>query len=192
MYNLLISYYFSILFDVIHEKFGLSRFTSLTRWSIVNFVLTGSLTWHKLYRCINNAPTRNKIICNDKVKLAVHTFKLSNCSTICLEIRLNMSLNFEPINLHKQYEYLEHFDRCSQKASDCSVVNLWGWAEEYGLYWAWSDKLVWIKQTVPEELYWAPVGLWDSIDWKKCFSEYFTLRAFNCFSSQHRNWLKPG
>jgi hypothetical protein len=63
---------------------------------------------------------------------------------------------------------------CSQKASEYSFVNLWGWAEEYGLYWAWSDKLVWIKQTVPEELYWAPVGLWDSIDWKKCFSEYFS------------------
>jgi hypothetical protein len=25
MYNLLISYYFSILFDVLHEKFGLRR-----------------------------------------------------------------------------------------------------------------------------------------------------------------------
>ena len=88
-----------------------------------------------------------------------------------------MSLNFEPINLHKQYEYLEHFVRCSQKASDCSVVNLWGWAEEYGLYWAWSDKLVWIKQTVPEELYWAPVGLWEGVDWKNLFIENFNSRT---------------
>ncbi len=85
-----------------------------------------------------------------------------------------MSLIFEPITLDKQKEYSNHFALCSQKASDYSFVNLWGWAEEYGLYWAWSDKLVWIKQTVPEELYWAPVGLWDRIDWKKCFSEYFS------------------
>jgi hypothetical protein len=84
-----------------------------------------------------------------------------------------MSLIFEPITLDKQKEYSNHFALCSQKASEYSFVNLLGWAEEYGLYWAWSDKLVWIKQTVPEELYWAPVGLWDSIDWKKCFSEYF-------------------
>jgi hypothetical protein len=85
-----------------------------------------------------------------------------------------MSLIFEPITLDKQKEYSNHFALCSQKASEYSFVNLLGWAEEYGLYWAWSDKLVWIKQTVPEELYWAPVGLWDSIDWKKCFSEYFS------------------
>jgi len=88
-----------------------------------------------------------------------------------------MSLNFEPINLHKQYEYLEHFDRCSQKASDYSVVNLWGWAEEYGLCWAWSDKLVWIKQTVPEEFFWAPIGSWEEIAWNSCFDEYFNGRT---------------
>ncbi len=30
MYNLLISYYFSILFDVLHEKFGLKPLTGFT------------------------------------------------------------------------------------------------------------------------------------------------------------------
>jgi len=72
---------------------------------------------------------------------------------------------------------LEHFDRCSQKASDYSVVNLWGWAEEYGLCWAWSDKLVWIKQTVPEEFFWAPIGSWEEIAWNSCFDEYFNGRT---------------
>ena len=47
-----------------------------------------------------------------------------------------MSLIFEPITLDKQKEYSNHFVLCSQKASDYSFVNLWGWAEEYGLYWA--------------------------------------------------------
>jgi len=87
-----------------------------------------------------------------------------------------MSLIFEPITLDKQKKYLEHFAVCSQKASDYSFVNLWGWAEEYGLCWAWSDNLVWIKQTVPAELYWAPVGLWEDVDWKRCFDEYFNER----------------
>ncbi|MGD8768914.1 MAG: phosphatidylglycerol lysyltransferase domain-containing protein [Desulfobacterales bacterium] len=85
-----------------------------------------------------------------------------------------MSLNFEPITLDKQKEYSKHFALCSQKASDYSFVNLWGWAEEYGLSWAWSDNLVWIKQTVPEKMHWAPVGAWESVDWNKCFSEYFS------------------
>ena len=88
-----------------------------------------------------------------------------------------MSFIFEPINLDKQKEYSEHFAGCSQKASDYSFVNLWGWAEEYGLHWAWSDKLVWIKQTIPEELYWAPVGLWEGVDWKRCFDEYFNSKT---------------
>jgi hypothetical protein len=88
-----------------------------------------------------------------------------------------MSLNFEPVNLHKQYKYLDYFDRCSQKASDCSFGNLWGWADEYGLCWAWSDNLVWIKQTVPEELFWAPVGLWEDVDWKRLFNEYFNMQT---------------
>ena len=66
------------------------------------------------------------------------------------EVGWNMSLIFEPITLDKQKEYSNHFALCSQKASDYSFVNLWGWAEDYGLSWAWSNKLVWIKQTVPE------------------------------------------
>lgn len=83
-----------------------------------------------------------------------------------------MPLNFEPINLNKQNEYLKHFAECSQKASDYSLVNLWGWAEEYGLYWAWKDGLVWIKQTVPKNIFWAPVGRWEDILWEKCFHEF--------------------
>ncbi len=88
-----------------------------------------------------------------------------------------MSLVFEPITLDKQKEYSEYFSMCSQKTSDYSFVNLWGWAEQYGLTWAWSDKLVWIKQAVPEELYWAPVGLWQGADWRRCFDEHFTTKT---------------
>lgn len=83
-----------------------------------------------------------------------------------------MLLDFEPINLDKQLEYFNHFTACSEKASDYSFVNLWGWAEEYGLFWAWTDELVWIKQTRPQVAYWAPVGAWESIDWHECFDKY--------------------
>jgi hypothetical protein len=88
-----------------------------------------------------------------------------------------MSLLFESITLDKQKQYSEYFSMCSQKTSDYSFVNLWGWAEEYGLTWAWSDNLVWIKQTVPKELYWAPVGLWQGVDWRRCFDEHFTTNT---------------
>ncbi len=83
-----------------------------------------------------------------------------------------MLLDFEPISLDRQIAYGKRFSACSQKASDYSFVNLWGWAEEYGLFWAWVDDLVWIKQTSPRLAYWAPVGAWESIDWHECFRKF--------------------
>ena len=41
MYNLLISYYFSILFDVLHEKFGLRA--SIMSGSILTYYQTDSV-----------------------------------------------------------------------------------------------------------------------------------------------------
>jgi len=76
-----------------------------------------------------------------------------------------MSLQFEPIRLEKQQDYLKILARCTQVASDYSFMNIWAWAEDYGLTWAWSDDCVWIRQSRPEVLYWAPVGAWSEIDW---------------------------
>lgn len=83
-----------------------------------------------------------------------------------------MPLDFEPVSLDKQNHYLKFFSQCPQKASDYSFVNLWGWADVYGLHWAWSDQLVWIKQTIPNEVFWAPVAVWSEIDWNTCFDRY--------------------
>jgi hypothetical protein len=76
-----------------------------------------------------------------------------------------MPLTFRPILLEDQQRYREHLTRCPQVTSDYSFVNLWGWAPEYGLELAWDAELVWIRQRLPEMVYWAPVGPWDGIDW---------------------------
>ncbi|UCD79081.1 MAG: DUF2156 domain-containing protein [Desulfobacterales bacterium] len=81
-----------------------------------------------------------------------------------------MNLNFEPIRLDKQNEYNKLLDSCPQVASDYSFLNLWAWAEDYGLSWAWDEKIVWIKQTRPEAYWWAPIGAWDLIDWQSRFA----------------------
>ncbi len=78
---------------------------------------------------------------------------------------------FEPISLDRQTDYLELLKCCPQVASDYSFLNLWAWADEYELRWAWQDNLVWIRQTRPQELFWAPVGPWDRIDWRARFEE---------------------
>jgi hypothetical protein len=83
---------------------------------------------------------------------------------------LVMKLNFEPIRLDKQNDYNELLGACPQAASDYSFVNLWAWAEDYGLHWAWEENLVWIKQMRPEPYLWAPMGAWDLIDWQSRFA----------------------
>ncbi len=50
-------------------------------------------------------------------------------------------------------------------ASDYSFVNIWGWADEYGLEWSFSHGMVWILQTQPVKTYWAPIGPWNEIAW---------------------------
>jgi hypothetical protein len=74
-------------------------------------------------------------------------------------------MQFEPIRLERQDDYLRHLAQCGQIASDYSFINLWGWGEEYGLQWAWQDDLVWIRQQDPQPALWAPVGDWQRIDW---------------------------
>jgi len=83
-----------------------------------------------------------------------------------------MALHFESIGLDRQDEYLQTAAGCPQKTSETSFVNLWGWAEEYGLSWAWAENLVWIKQMRPAIHYWAPVGPWNAVDWNQCVAEF--------------------
>jgi hypothetical protein len=81
-----------------------------------------------------------------------------------------MTLHFEPISLDRQNDYLDVLSRCPQITSDYSLLNLWAWAEEYELRWAWDGDLIWIRQKLPEEFLWAPVGLWDAVDWQSRLS----------------------
>jgi uncharacterized protein len=78
--------------------------------------------------------------------------------------------SFEPISLSRQQEYLKLMNASRVKASDYSFINLWAWAEEYGLSWAWDNGLVWIKQNKPEPCLWAPIGPWDGVSWAIVFN----------------------
>jgi hypothetical protein len=81
-----------------------------------------------------------------------------------------MNLTFEPIALERQHEYIERLARSPQVGSDYSFLNVWAWAEEYGLTWAWDGPLVWLRQTRPAEAMWAPVGPWHETDWDRCLA----------------------
>ena len=85
-----------------------------------------------------------------------------------------MSLKFEPIHMNHQEAYSRVLARCPQPTSDYSFVNLWAWADEYGLIWAWENDMVWIQQTFPVPVYWAPVGDWRRCDWPAVLSGHFS------------------
>ncbi len=75
------------------------------------------------------------------------------------------ALKFTEINQERQEEYLALLAQTPQRSSDYSFVNIWSWAEEYDLTWAWQDGLVWLRQDRPFPAYWAPVGNWHGVDW---------------------------
>lgn len=79
-----------------------------------------------------------------------------------------MEPTFEPIRIDRQEEYRDLLRVTPQCTSDYAFANLWGWAEHYGLEWAFVDGLCWIRQTSPETVYWAPVGDWNAHDWSSC------------------------
>jgi uncharacterized protein len=76
--------------------------------------------------------------------------------------------SFSPLTLDGRGEYLARLAACPQKVSDYSFANLWGWCEEYGLEWSFGDSHVWLRQTRPHTVNWAPVGPWDKVDWSLC------------------------
>lgn len=83
-------------------------------------------------------------------------------------------LIFEPITFERKDEYMERLALSNTKSSDFSFTNIWGWADEYSLEWAWTDNLVWIRQSttadseIPVVRHWAPIGNWENVDWANC------------------------
>jgi len=80
-----------------------------------------------------------------------------------------MTLAFKPIGLADQASYQARLARCIDATSDYSFLNLWAWGPAYGLEWAWTDDLVFLRQTLPSTVFWAPVGDWQAVDWPKLF-----------------------
>ena len=79
-----------------------------------------------------------------------------------------MDLAFEPISLERRADYARALETSPHVTSDYAFSNIWGWGGHYGLEWAFAGDLVWIRQTKPKTVYWAPVGPWDRYAWGQC------------------------
>lgn len=82
---------------------------------------------------------------------------------------------FKPISLDYQEEYLTYLEKVYPKISDLSFINVYGWAQEYGLQIAKIEDLFFIRQTIPTEVYWPPVGDYDR-DWSSTFKKISFLK----------------
>ena len=72
------------------------------------------------------------------------------------------ALKFEPLSLDHQTAYLRLLK--TRQASDYSFVNLFGWAQAYGLELAFTGELALIRDK--HGCFWAPVGDWTQVDWR--------------------------
>ena len=98
-------------------------------------------------------------------------------------------LHFEPLSLDRQDEYRAALAQCPQlMTSDFAFANIWGWAEYYGLEWAFHKGLVFIRQQHPTPMYWAPVGRWGDYDWVNCCAMRETARFTRVPEALARLW----
>jgi uncharacterized protein len=81
---------------------------------------------------------------------------------------VSISPDWRPICLTEREQYAARLAQCPAKASDLAFANLWGWREAYGLEWSFGQTHVWLRQTLPEVVYWPPVGPWAEPDWTQC------------------------
>ena len=70
-----------------------------------------------------------------------------------------MPLRFEPISLDQKDRYRQKLEACPEQTSDYSYSNIFGWADEYELEWAWDRSLLWIRQNKPAPRLWALLGV---------------------------------
>ena len=86
-----------------------------------------------------------------------------------------MHLAFEPLSLEKAGEYRRLYALCPRRSSYYSFGSLWAWRKIFGFSWAFAEGLCWIR-TDDGDL-WAPVGPWDTLDWREMFPRLFPETA---------------
>lgn len=81
-------------------------------------------------------------------------------------------LKFIPLSLDIRDKYENFYQRCSEKSSDTSFVNLWAWNNKYQTEVAFDDNLCWLRFLEKEKyVYGPPLGQWNEVDWKEKFAQ---------------------
>lgn len=78
-----------------------------------------------------------------------------------------MKLNFTPVTLTERDNFYHIWHKTPKRSLDYTLPNLWGWQAYYGLEWAFDEELCWVRQTLPQTRFWAPIGDWNSVNWNR-------------------------
>lgn len=76
-----------------------------------------------------------------------------------------MESQFTIVSLEQRDQYYEIWQKTPRRALDYTLANIWGWQEYFGLEWQFCHDLLWIRQTRPCNVWWAPLGDWHKADW---------------------------
>lgn len=79
------------------------------------------------------------------------------------------NLQFSPVSLELSDAYYNCWQKTPRRSLDYTLANLWGWQKYYGLEWAFAQDLCFLRQTLPRETLWAPLGDWRQCDWPELF-----------------------
>lgn len=82
-------------------------------------------------------------------------------------------LSFSPLSLKDRERYEQYYRVCQVKSSAYSFFALLGWGVTFPIDLAWSDNLCWIRPSGHKTAFYAPVGDWNSVSWRRVLGEYF-------------------
>ena len=82
-----------------------------------------------------------------------------------------MPFSFSSISLERADEYRQLYSQSPRKSAWYSFGSLWAWRNIYGFEWAFEEGVCWIRTR--NNALWAPVGPWDTIEWKKALPRLF-------------------
>ncbi|MGD8250941.1 MAG: phosphatidylglycerol lysyltransferase domain-containing protein [Desulfobacterales bacterium] len=88
-------------------------------------------------------------------------------------------MDYTSVSLDGIENYRQRLAQTSQVTSDYSFVNIWSWAGAYNLKWSDDGELIWLRQTDPETIFWAPVGNWEAVDWQNRLSGFDSGSRFS-------------
>lgn len=82
-----------------------------------------------------------------------------------------MQIEFSAINLKDKDAYYQIWEQTPKHSLDYTLPNIFGWQRYFGLEWSINEKILFLKQTKFEEVFWVPLGAWEELDWEKILTE---------------------